>query len=262
MKTYTFAVKNRFVSTFGLAALLVVSLASTNLAFCGPIHDAASKGDVNKVKALLQGDPKLVSSKDKLGNTPLHLAAFHGQTAAAQALIDAGADVNAKNNYGPYTPGDLWQVLSSNNHQDPVTLLQLHGVDARDMANGYTPLDLAIFASRHKDVVNLLLAKGADVNAKASSGATPLFWAVMRDQKDDVKLLLDKGANINSPDAYGTTILDLSLVLDWEGLVPILIDRGADVNAQDQSGKRPLTYALGMQNHNSADLLKKKGAHE
>lgn len=262
MKTCSLGVKNRFISTLGLAALVLVALASTNLAFCGPIHDAASKGDVNKIKALLQSDPKLVSSKDKLGNTPLHLAAFHGQTAATQALIDAGADVNAKNSYGPYTPGDLWQVLSSNNHQDPVTLLQVHGVDTRDMANGYTALDLAIFSSRHKEVLNLLLAKGADVNAKASSGASPLFWAVMRDQKDDVKLLLDKGANVNSADAYGTSILDLPLILGWEGLVPILIDKGADVNAQDQSGKRPLTYALGMQNHSSADLLKKKGAHE
>src|SRR5580693_1838545 len=104
-----------------VAVVAVLTLVCGAFAFCGPIHDAARKGDANKVKALLQADPKLVADRDKNGDTPLHLACLHGQLAAAQALIDAGADVNAKNNYGAFTPGDLWNVFSSDNHQDPVT---------------------------------------------------------------------------------------------------------------------------------------------
>ena len=41
-----------------------------------------------------------------------------------------------------------------------------------------------------------------------------------------------------------------------------LLDHGADVNAIDQSQRRPLTYALAMDDHKWADLLKKHGAHE
>jgi ankyrin repeat protein len=249
---------------FRLAAIMVLALVSSTFAFCGPIHDAARKGDVNKVKALLKADPTLISDKDKEGNTPLHVAAFHGQTAVVAALIDAGADVNAKNNYGPFTPGDLWGFFSgySSNHTDPQVLLQVHGVDTRDMKNGYTALDLALFAFKHKDLMEMLVAKGADVNAMASSGATPLFWAVMRNQKDDADFLLSKGANINAPDAYGDTILDCALHMDNEKMVEYLVNKGADVNAVDQGGKRALTYALGMTSHKPAELLRQHGAHE
>jgi ankyrin repeat protein len=261
MKTFQFRFMPLFFRLLGLVLLTSIFGVAT-FAAAEPIHDAARKGDAKKIKAILQADPKAVSSKDKNGDTPLHLAALHGQLEAAQVLLDAGADVNAKNNYGPFTPGDLGQQFSSNNHQDPVILLSVHGVDQRDMKNGYTPLDLAEFSTGHKKMVELLLSKGADVNAQASSGATPLFWAVMRDQKDDAQMLLDKGANVNAPDAYGDTILDCALRLQFTSLIQLLIDRGADVNAKDQSGTRPLGYAMGMDDHKWAEILKKKGAHE
>jgi ankyrin repeat protein len=261
MKTPAFVCSYVRRRVLGLVVMALLMGAST-VALCGPIHDAARKGDANKIKALLQVDPKLVADRDKNGDTPLHIACLHGQMAAAQVLLDAGADVNAKNNYGAFTPGDLWGVFSSNNHQDPVSLLTVHGVDSKDMKNGYTPLDLSLFASRHKDLVQLLIAKGADVNAQASSGATPLFFAVLRDQPDDVKFLIDKGANVNAADAYGDTILDAALHMQYGSMIQLIIDRGADVNAKDQSDHRPLSYALGMDDHKWADLLKKHGAHE
>lgn len=243
-------------------AIVLLLICGAAFAVSEPIHDAARKGDANKVKAILQADPKAVSAKDKNGDTPLHVAALHGQLAAAQALLDAGADVNAKNNYGPFTPGDLGQQFSSNNHQDPVVLLRAHGVDQRDMKNGYTPLDLAEFSVNHKKMVALLVSKGADVNAQAASGATPLFWSVMRDQKEDAQFLLDHGANVNAATAYGDTILDCALHLQYGSLIQLIVDHGADVNAKDQSDKRPLTYAMGMDDHKWAELLKKHGAHE
>ncbi len=261
MKTYAFV---RFFISKRVSGLMMLALllCGSTVALCGPIHDAARKGDANKIKALLQADPKLVADRDRNGDTPLHVACLHGQLAAAQVLIDAGADVNAKNNYGAFTPGDLWGVFSSNNHQDPVTLLTVHGVDTRDMKNGYTPLDLCLFASRHKELMQLLVAKGADVNARASSGATPLYFAVLRDQPDDVKFLIDKGADVNLADAYGGTILDAALQMQYGSMIQILVDHGADVNAKDQSDQHPLTYALKMDDHKWAELLKKHGAHE
>ena len=259
MKTYTFRAMS--TSWIRLAVLLVLAGAST-AAFAGAIHDAARKGDVKKLTALLQGDPKLVADRDKNGDTPLHVAALHNQLAVAQALIDAGADVNIRNNYGAFTPGDLGAVLSSSNHKDPVSLLTVHGVNVKDMKNGYTPLHLAEFSVGHRKMIELLVSKGADVNAQASSGATPLFFAVLRDQKDDIQFLLDHGANLNLPDAYGDTTLDCALQLQFGSVIPLLIDHGADVNAIDQSQRRPLWYAMQMDDHKWADVLKKHGAHD
>jgi ankyrin repeat protein len=260
MKTYAFA--RFFAERASALVMLSILLGGSTLALCSPIHDAARKGDASKITALLQADPKLVADLDKNGDTPLHVACLHGQLTAAQVLIDAGANVNAKNNYGAFTPADLGAVFSSNSHQDPVSLLSAHGVDTRDMRNGYTPLHLCLFASRHKEIMQLLIAKGADVNAQASSGATPLYFAVLRDQPDDVKFLIDKGANVNLADAYGGTVLDAALQLQYGSMIQILVDRGADVNVKDQSQQRPLDYALKMDDHKWADLLKKHGAHE
>jgi len=256
-----------------LIAMAMGLIAFTTPAFCGPIHDAARKGDVKKVKELLASNPKLVSDRDKNGDTPLHVAALHGQFGVAQLLIDAGSDVNAKNNYPPFMPDELNKEYRTRNLQDPVILLHsqaaefthelnTQGVTTKELTNGYTPLDLAEFANNHNKLVELLVAHGANVNAQAASGATPLFWAVMRDQKDDAKFLLDHGANPNLPDAYGDTILDCALHLGFQSLVQPLVDKGADVNAEDQSLHRPLTYALQKYEDTAVSILKKHGAHE
>jgi len=262
VKTYTSKRLMRILRGFRVGGIAMVLLVSAELASGSAIHDAARKGDVKKVQALLQSDAKLVNDADSRGDTPLHMAALHSQVAVAQVLLDAGANVNVKNNYGAFIPDQLYQVLSSKNHQDPAVLLAVHGIDAKDMANGYTPLDLAIFSSKHKELVQLLVAKGADVNARAASGATPLYWAVLRGQKDDMAFLLEHGANVNTPDAYGNTILGCALQLQYGSLIQMLVDHGADVNAIDQSLHRPLTYALRMDDQKWADLLKKHGAHE
>ena len=262
MKSFSNLGPTCHMKTSRLAVLIAAVLACTSIAFAAPIHDAARKGDLKKVQALIQADPTLVNSKDNMGDTPLHLAALHGELAVAQALVAAGADVNAKNLAGPFTPDDLNGVLYSSNHTDPVTLLTVHGIIQADMKNGYTPLDMAAFSIRYMPMVKFLIDKGANVNAQASSGATPLFWAVMREQKDEVQYLLDHGANVNLADAYGDTILDMVLHLQYFTMIQPLLDHGADVNAIDQSQHRPLFYAMQMDDHKWADLLKKHGAHD
>ncbi len=262
MKSCSESGRRLYVSYLRLAVLMGVAMASSVAGYSGPIHDAARKGDVNKVREILQQDPTQANAKDNNRDTALHVAALHGQVAVAQALLDAGADVNLKNNYGPFLPADLGSQFGTNSHADPVRLLNLKGNDTKYMQNGYTPLDLAIFSTKHKQMVELMVTKGANVNAQAASGATPLFWAVMRDQKDDAQYLLDHGANVNLADAYGDTILDCALHLGFQSLVPLLVDKGADVNAVDQGQHRPLTYAMQADLSSAVSYLKKHGAHE
>jgi ankyrin repeat protein len=258
-------------------ALLVLGLAVafTGIAFAGPIHDAARKGDVKKIQEILASDPKALDSQDNAGDTALHIAALHGQYKAAEALIAAGANVNLKNSYPPFTPEDEGQFFSSSNHADPVRLLHsqalsrtdglnTHQVAAQDMNNnGYTPLALAEFASDHSKMIQLLIAHGADVNLRGITGTTPLFWAIMRGQKDDEKFLLDHGADPNLANSFGDTPLICAVQLGYLSLVPPLVEKGADVNAQNQGQMRALGYAMSNQNDDSiVDYLKKHGAHQ
>src|ERR1035438_2724457 len=102
MKSFPSCQQFFFSKPHRLTAIVAAALACASIALAGPVHDAARKGDLNKVKALLQSDPKLVSDVDSKGDTPLHVAALHGELAVAQALLDAGADVNVKNHYGAF----------------------------------------------------------------------------------------------------------------------------------------------------------------
>jgi ankyrin repeat protein len=212
------------------------------------------------------------------------VAALHAQVAVVQVLLDAGADVNVRNNYAPYTPDDINKLFYTNNgatssnstangngngmgasvsvngnQQDPIVLLNIQGLT---QSGGYTPLQLAVFTIKHKQLLEMLVAKGADVNAQGASGATALFFAALRGQKDDVQFLLDHGANVNLPDAYGNTPLDCVLHRGYETFVSLLVDKGADVNALDQSQHRPLTYARQVDLSKAIDILRKHGAHE
>ena len=97
MKSFSSLCQPCSMKTSRLAVLVAAVLACTSIAFAGPIHDAARKGDLKKVQALIQADPTLVNSKDSMGDTPLHLAALHGELAVAQALVAAGADEGGLN---------------------------------------------------------------------------------------------------------------------------------------------------------------------
>jgi hypothetical protein len=91
--------KRCYSPILSLAAVTLVALAWSSLAFCGEIQDAAIKGDLAKVKALLKDNPALVSSKDEDGWTPLHGAVINGHKDVVELLLLASkTEVNAKNN--------------------------------------------------------------------------------------------------------------------------------------------------------------------
>lgn len=180
-------------------------------AFGGEIHDAATSGNVEKVKALLKSNPDLVSSKDSNGAVPLHWAALNGHKEVAEVLLANNA-----------------------------------AVDARE-SNGQTPLHLAVF-NHHTDIAQLLLASKADVNAKSNNGTTALSLATRKGYRDVVVVLLASKADVNAGAPLVTALQQYSLadpaVKDnYKALVELLLANGADVNAKDSEGHTPLYWA-------------------
>lgn len=94
-----------------------------------PLHIAAQRGNLNIMRALLNGNGTL-DARDSQGMTPLHHAVKGGHVSATALLLQSGANVNA--------------------------------VDLE----GWTALHIAVDAG-WEDVVHLLVRNGADCNAKA-----------------------------------------------------------------------------------------------
>jgi uncharacterized protein len=109
------------------------------------LHDAVKHGDLNSLKALLDGNRDLANSRsetDARGTYPLHVAAEFGQTDAAQVLLSYGADVS---------------LLDSEN--DAIALCW------------------AAFFGR-PEVITVLLEAGSEPSQRNKHGLTPLGCAV------------------------------------------------------------------------------------
>jgi ankyrin repeat protein len=71
--------------------------------------DAVERGDLESVRASLAADPALARARDAGGATALHHAAFLGHRAVVEALLAAGAEVNARDATHDATPAG-WAV--------------------------------------------------------------------------------------------------------------------------------------------------------
>ena len=63
-------------------------------------HRAAANSDLPALLTALDKHPSEAFARDEEGRMPQHLAAKGGHTACLQALLDAGADLEAADRYG------------------------------------------------------------------------------------------------------------------------------------------------------------------
>jgi ankyrin repeat protein len=156
------------------------------------VADAAMRGDLATVRKLIaQGAD--VNGGEGDGMTALHWAAEHGDSAMADALLKAHANVKAVTHIGSYTP--------------------LHVASK----------------SGSPAVVRELIKAGSDVNAATTGGSTPLHFAASSGNPDALSALLDAGANANARELeWGQTPLIFAAEYDRGAAIRVLLKRGAD----------------------------------
>lgn len=134
------------------------------------IFEAAILGRTARLGELLDADPSLANAYAADGFYPLGLAAYFKHPAAVRLLLDRGADPNqAARNQVKVTA--LHAAVSSN-QVDTATWLLDAGADinARQQMD-YTPL-MGAAADARVEIIDLLLGRGADRSLKSTDGKT------------------------------------------------------------------------------------------
>jgi ankyrin repeat protein len=139
------------------------------------IHVAAKDGDTDEVAALLSMDNRLTRTHDADGWTPLHLAAHYGHPATVAILLHNNAPVDIRSaNQMANTP--LHAALAGR-RADVVKILVDAGADVNAKQHGgWVPLHSAA-ANGDRAMVELLIARGADRNAVNDAGVSAAAFA-------------------------------------------------------------------------------------
>jgi ankyrin repeat protein/L-ascorbate metabolism protein UlaG (beta-lactamase superfamily) len=122
----------------------------------------------------------------------------------ARLFVEAGADVNAKNNEGD-TP---LAMACERGSTDIVKYFASKGADVNVATGVFKATGLhAAAAKGYGDLAAFLIASGADVNAKDGEGRTPLYYADRFGHADIAKALEAKGAKGGCKAACAADIL-------------------------------------------------------
>jgi ankyrin repeat protein len=183
-------------------------------------------------------------------------AAGSGDTSGVLSLIKAGADINARGDYG----ATALMSAAVRGHSDTVRALLKAGADVNAKGNtGRTALMEAAFEG-YLEPMLALIENGADINAKDNEGWTPLFWAAYSRRTDTVRTLLEKGADVNARNKYDDTALIRAAYGGDLNTVAALLEKGADVNARDDMGRTALIEAARQGHLDTVRILLEKGA--
>ena len=169
-----------------------------------PLHKAASKGKAATVNALLAAGAN-IEARDGWDETPLHGAASEGNTDTLNALLAAGAKIEARTRwrkthlYRRALKGDTVA-------QDLARIL-------KHVKRDKTPLYNAVLQGKWATAKALLTAgakiEALDIEARDKRGMTRLHRAVANRNATAITVLLDAGADGAARTPDGLTPFDL-----------------------------------------------------
>jgi ankyrin repeat protein len=240
--------------------------------------NAVRAGDKAKVASLVQQRAD-VNAPEPDGTTALMWAVrgsfTKDDTAIADALMRAGADVKASNLYGI----SALYLACQNGNAAMIEKLIKAGADPNATATeGETALMTAA-RTGVAEAAKVLLDHGAQVDAKETwHGETALMWAVAEGHPEMMRELIAHGADVNVRStinkwARQTTSEPREKWLPIGGLTPllfaarqgclecaqILVEKGADINTVDPTGISSVLIAIINGHYDVAAYMLDKG---
>ncbi len=183
--------------TIAISTMAVAAAMTPAVALAGPLHDAARAGDEVAIQKLLDAGTD-INERDETGETALIAAALAGEDlwATMDYLLQRKADYTIRNDRGMTA---LHAAAFSGNAnalayfvgEGPIDV----PIDINDHENkfGVTPLIVAA-EENHGDIVAYLITKGADLEITERHGYTALTRASYHGHDEIITILLRAGA--------------------------------------------------------------------
>jgi ankyrin repeat protein len=186
------------------------------------LHAAAHSGDVTMIQALVDSGADL-EARDPAGRTPIHIAAFASQDAAVKALAEAGANLNALENQAY----DIVTIAAVADDLELVDLALSLGANAANITSPYDGTALIAAAHLgHHEVVKRLIVGGAPLDHINNLSWTALIEAVVLgdggpDHVETARALLEAGADPAIGDRQGVTPFEHAQARGYDEMISV-----------------------------------------
>jgi ankyrin repeat protein len=217
-----------------------------------PLRIAVRSSSLEAIQCLLSFPSVNVNATGPRGLTPLHVAAYHGDIEIAKLLIERGAQTDIVAN--GRTP--LLIAIKQQQSAFAEYLLTVPTVDINvAMPTGVTPLIAAIRCRLDSIAMKLATNPCVNINAFDSEGRTALYWAIKRHKTHVFDALMAR-RDVNLKVTTSSQFTLLHVAAKRYHMLHALLARGIiDVNALNSDRKTALHRAIKTGNLKGVSLL-------
>ena len=188
------------------------------------LHEAARGGDTGEVERLL-AEGLAIDAQDADGRTPVMVATVAHRTDIVRALVDAGADVDIRDN----RLDNVFLYAGAEGLLDILRIANEAGADPA-LTNRFGGIAIIPASERgHVEVVRYLLNESdVDVDHVNRLGWTALLEAIILSDggpahQEIVRMLLDAGADPDLADGDGVTPLAHARSRGYDAIAALLV---------------------------------------
>jgi ankyrin repeat protein len=205
--------------------------------------EAVKRGDLERVSALVEADPKRVRVAGEHGKTGLHWAAELDRIEIARVLVDAGADIEARTTWGA-SPLEWASTMGGTRVAElllergarGMTLIVAAGLGKQAEVEAIVESGTDLASHHRRDAPRTPNDHWPEDSAhiRGDTLSDALYAAARNGQTQVVEYLAERGANVDAKGVFGATGLHWAAINGHAGTVELLISRGAELELKDE----------------------------